>query len=935
MKEIIKINLLNYIVLIFFEAMFALISFDIYSKGEVLSILIYSLFVSFVMTILMTIWSEKVNRIFGYIIYFIFCFWFALETIFKAFLQTFFSLDCFKLSDQAMGFAGETIKVIVSNIHYLILFFLPFILLIIFRRKLDFDIKGNKKYLFGYIILIPLSFLSYRLYINSTKNSSDISLYDLYYNTNNIPLSIQKMGVLSSTGLDIYRNIFGFDDKVIEVNYEENDDNDELFVYDKNILDLNLDSDKLNKDIKKYIEDNPGTSKNKYSGMFENKNLIFVVAESYSEIGVDEERTPTLYKLTHNGFIFNNFYVPYYLSTIGGEFQSLTGLYPNYSTLTKWKSGENSFPYGLATTFKEKGYNTYAYHAHDGYFQNRYKYLKALGFDNFKACNMGLNINCNMWPESDIEMIKATTNDYINSDKPFMTYYMTVSGHLDYTKEGNSIVSKNWDLVKNLDYSDKAKSYLATQIELDRAMESLLKELENKGILEDTVIVLLADHYPYGLSLEEINELSSYKRDELFEINHNALIIYNSSMKNINITKVGMPIDVLPTIYNLFDIKYDSRLFAGSDLLSNSEGMVILDNLSWITDSGRYNSLNGKYNGDIDSDYISNINNNTKYINLSIDSFNSDVINYFLEYGKGYSYTDTINNKNGFIYATYSMFKNSENIINGIINNIPSNLSNIEKVRYLYIALGKILSADINTMDNKNEKISFSSVSIINNIWGSITSGKTTSACISKLLMYLCSRIGIKSELINSDINGNIGNKIYVDDSFLIVDLYNDLYNIQGGFSTKYFDKYNDNKDIDKKIFYIKNSYINEIIDKELRGLDYTKDNMLSDILEVLERSINISDVGVIELAKICKDIFDKYTPNYDIRINNLFLLDSDESKEHFIVISYDNSFYSYNYNKQCFIKMSYDVITKNIKDNKIGIYKGEDFYCKESRLVL
>lgn len=609
MKKIIKINLLNYIVLIFFEAMFALISFDIYSKSEVLSILIYSLFSSFIMTILMTVGSEKTNKIFSYIIYFVLCFWFALEAIFKSFLQTFFSLDCFKLSDQAMGFAGETIKVIVGNIHYLILFFLPFILLIIFRKKIDLNIKENKKYLYSYIILIPLSFLSYRLYINSTKDNKDISLYDLYYNTNNIPLSIQKMGVLSSTGLDIYRNIFGFDDKVIEVNYEEENNDEDLFVYEKNNLDLDLSSNKLNKDIKEYIDNNPGTSKNKYTGMFENKNLIFVVAESFSEIGIDKDRTPTLYKLTNNGFIFDNFYVPYYLSTIGGEFQSLTGLYPNYSTLTKWKSGKNSFPYGLATTFKEKGYNTYAYHAHDGYFQNRYKYLKALGFDNFKACNMELDINCNMWPESDIEMIKATTNDYINSDKPFMTYYMTVSGHLDYTKEGNSIVSKNWDLVKNLDYSDKAKSYLATQIELDRAMESLLKELENKGILEDTVIVLLADHYPYGLSLEEINELSSYKRDELFEINHNALIIYNSSMKNISITKVGMPIDVLPTIYNLFDIKYDSRLFAGSDLLSNNEGMVILDNLSWITDKGKYNSLNGKYSGDIDSDYINNINN--------------------------------------------------------------------------------------------------------------------------------------------------------------------------------------------------------------------------------------------------------------------------------------------------------------------------------------
>ena len=151
---------------------------------------------------------------------------------------------------------------------------------------------------------------------------------------------------------------------------------------------------------------------------------------------------------------------------------------------------------------------------------------------------MGLDINCDIWPESDIEMINTSINDYIDSDKPFMTYYMTVSGHLDYDKESNSIVSKNWDMVKDLDYSDKAKAYLATQIELDRAMESLIKKLDDKGILKDTVIVMLADHYPYGLDLDEINELSSYKRDELFEINHNSLVIYNSAMKNVNISRL-------------------------------------------------------------------------------------------------------------------------------------------------------------------------------------------------------------------------------------------------------------------------------------------------------------------------------------------------------------------------------------------------------------
>ncbi len=608
MKKIFKINLVNFIVIIFFEAVFALLSFDIYTKLEVFSILIYSLFSSFVLTFLMTIGSERINRIFAYIICFVFCFWFALETVFKSFFQAFFSLSCFKLSDQVVtGFAGETLKVIVSNIPYIVLLFIPFIIFIIFRKRIDFSIT-SRRHLFVYVILIGLSFCFYRLFIGSTRDSENISLYDLYYNIDNIPLSIQKMGVLSSTGIDLYRTVFGFDDKIIEVNYEENVDSDDLFVYEKNKLDLDLSDSNLNYEVKRYIESNLGTDKNKYTGLFENMNLIFVVAESFSEIAISEDMTPTLYKLTNNGFIFDNFYVPYYLSTIGGESQSLTGLYPNYNTLKIWRSGENEFPYGIAKVFKDKGYNTYAYHAHNGYFQDRYKYLKALGFDNFRACNMGLNINCDMWPESDIEMINASIDDYIDSDEPFLTYYMTVSGHLDYNRSDNSIVNKNWSLVKDLDYSDKAKSYLATQIELDRALELLIDKLEQHGKLSNTVIVLLADHYPYGLSLEEINELSSYKRDSVFEINHNSLIIYNSSMKNVNVDKVGMPIDVLPTVYNLFNIDYDSRLFAGNDLLSNTEGMVIIDNLSWITDRGRYNSLTNKYTGDMDMEYVNNIN---------------------------------------------------------------------------------------------------------------------------------------------------------------------------------------------------------------------------------------------------------------------------------------------------------------------------------------
>ena len=374
------------------------------------------------------------------------------------------------------------------------------------------------------------------------------------------------------------------------------------------MVSLQFQNVRLFKDIKEYIDNNPGTSKNKYTGIFKDKNLVFVVAESFSTIGVREDLTPTLYKLTNNGFVFNNYYVPYFLSTIGGEFQADTALYPSINSLSIWRSGNNSFPYGLGNSFNNINYNTYAYHNHSGYFQDRYKYLKAIGFNNFKACAMGLDINCDVWPESDIEMIEKTYTDYIDSDKPFMAYYMTVSGHMEYNFFGNYIASKNKLLVDNLNLSTSASAYLATQIELDRALELLINKLEEANKLDDTVIILTADHYPYALSLEEMNELSTFKRDNLFEINHNSLIIWNNKLNRVEIDKVGMSIDVLPTVYNLFGIEYDSRLFAGTDLLSNSDGLVILSNRSWITDKGKYNSITNEYIGIGDVDYVNNIN---------------------------------------------------------------------------------------------------------------------------------------------------------------------------------------------------------------------------------------------------------------------------------------------------------------------------------------
>ncbi|MBQ9853850.1 MAG: sulfatase-like hydrolase/transferase [Bacilli bacterium] len=596
--------------LLYLDLIFNLFTYDTYLRESVINIFLFDLVNSFIIFLVTNIFNKKISMIIGYIIYGFLWFWYSLFYIFYNVLDTPFSVALFRQADQTLKFGWNVVLSILQNFHIVVLFLIPLILLIIFRKKYS-SLIIKKKNLIVYLILfiVSISLFITNIFVQERDNGS---IYNLYFESNNVSLNIERLGVVNATYLDVYRFIFGFDEKIEEVTNIENESND-LFKYDYNVTDLKLPSgnSQINK-INNYVSKDTGTLKNKYTGMFKDMNLIYIVAESFSEIAVSKELTPTLYKLVHDGFDFTNFYTSNNLSTIGGEFQALTGLYADNQILSSWRGGKAYYPYGIGTVFKNLGYKVQGYHNNSAYYQDRNVYLKNLGISNFKGCYNGLEklINCNKWPQSDVEMINATYKDYINSDKPFMTYYMTVSGHFYYTKSANSMVAKNYKYVKDLDYSEEVKGYIATQIELDRALESLLDKLEEAGKLDNTVIVLLADHYPYNLSIKHINELSTYKRDTLIEANSNNLIIYNRKMKNVVVDKVAMSIDVLPTVLNLFGVEYDSRLIMGRDILSTTEGIAIFKNKSWVTNKGTYYASTSKFNAkeEVSDDYVDTIN---------------------------------------------------------------------------------------------------------------------------------------------------------------------------------------------------------------------------------------------------------------------------------------------------------------------------------------
>ncbi len=608
MRKNIKFFLFHFICLLWLEGLFEIINFDNYMRATVFSILLFIFPISLFITIATQIISKKVSSIIGMVVYGILGVWFSLELIFKKTFQVFFSVSLFGLADQAVAFGGETILAIIKNLPFVILFFIPLGLFILFRNRLISN-RITKKQLLASVVAFALSIMPYQIYTRLLDENS--VTYRLLNKINDNMQNIQNLGVLNAAWLDVSRTIVGFEEEIVAVVPPQEEDTDDIFEYDYNVLEIDFEKGS-NSVINNYMLQDTGTKKNRYTGIFEGKNIIYITAESFHASGVSEELTPTLYKLINTGFVFENFYVPNNLSTIGGEFQSITGLYADHSILSKWREGTNYFPMGLANMFKGEDYDVFAYHNNSYSFQDRDKYLKSQGFDKFFACYNGLEkkINCKTWPQSDVEMIDKTTSDYIDGSNPFLAYYMSVSGHFGYTRNDNYIAGKHWNLVKDLPYNEEIKGYIATQIELDRALELLINRLEENDILDDTVIVLQADHYPYGLGDENVEKLMGHSLDSV-ELHHTNLIIWNSKVKTQKIDKVCMNIDVLPTVYNLFGLDYDSRLFMGKDIFSSTEGLAILKDRSWVTSQGTYYASSNKFvpnNKDVNPNYVNNMN---------------------------------------------------------------------------------------------------------------------------------------------------------------------------------------------------------------------------------------------------------------------------------------------------------------------------------------
>ncbi len=564
-------------------------------------ILAFSLGFGFLFAFLTTVFPHRVNRVLSYVFSFLITLVYEIQLVYYSIFKGFAPISSVRLGGQAVtNFGGAALEGVNSVILLIFFLLLPFVLLIVISLLLKAKFNRLAKWYSAIPLGISTLIISLTMGIMVLFFSGTPSLYMLFTSPNTpTDVSVENFGLAATMAQEIRFIIFpdGAKESVEELSYAKYG---EKYQVDPSLDFVSLYEKAQDDDIRNLtaaLSNMPVTEKNKYTGIFEGYNLISICAEAFSPEFIDPELTPTLYSMVNGGFVFENFYASFPNTTTDGEYAFCMGLWPDTSRgkieSSFGLSATNYLPYCYGNVFRSGGAIAKAYHNYTAEFYHRNHTHKNMGYD-FLAGNSGLDIEMT-WPSSDHEMMVKSVDDYIDSGERFTAYYMTFSGHYQYTDE-NAMSVKNRDAVKDLDYSDTVKAYIACNLELEYAMTYLLDRLDAAGIADKTLIVLTTDHYPYGLTTEEYAELSGREINDVFDKQKNSFICYVHGMEPVRVSEYCSTVDILPTVLNLLGYTYDSRLLAGRDVLSeNVEHVAVLSDGSFIGDGFSYDASKASF----------------------------------------------------------------------------------------------------------------------------------------------------------------------------------------------------------------------------------------------------------------------------------------------------------------------------------------------------
>lgn len=560
--------------------------------GRFFYILGFSAAIAALLSAVTSLLSRRINANVTTVIVCFFCVLYLSQMVYYYIFGGMYSLSMIALGGNAItNFWKEMFATIREHLPMLLLSFVPIPALILLRKFAGqlFEQNRNSSRLWMLVILVALHLV---MLLALRLGGTGFYTAHSYYHGNDATTeqTTENFGLLTTFRLE-FQHMFQENDRTGYLTADE-DNQPQNTRYGYNVLDIDFDAlsakteDERIKEINSYCASLTGSQKNEYTGMLEDYNLIVLCAESFSTAAIDKDLTPTLWKLSHEGIVFNNYYNTFPNTTTDGEYTLMQGLYPDKTrgkTASSFYASRDSYlPMCLGNIFHEqKNVISYGYHNNTGEYYGRQESHPNMGYQ-MKFAGSGMSFTTG-WPSSDLEMMEQSIPDYIHR-RQFNAYYMTFSGHYKYDLN-NPMAIRNWDAVKDLEgYTQTEKCYLACNLELEKAMAYLMDQLEQAGVADRTAIVLAGDHFPYGLTVQEYSHIIGHDVD-YFEQYKDTLIFWVGGLEQpIYVDEYCCNVDVLPTILNLWGFDYDSRLLAGTDVFSGGTHIAILADQSFLTD---------------------------------------------------------------------------------------------------------------------------------------------------------------------------------------------------------------------------------------------------------------------------------------------------------------------------------------------------------------
>ena len=363
---------------------------------------------------------------------------------------------------------------------------------------------------------------------------------------------------------------------------------------------FSMSDEEMTQEIEKYAKKHPYEHEdNEYTGIFKDKNVIYVLMESVDNFLVTKDTMPTLTKLSEEGLNFTNRYAP----TFGGgrtfntEFAMLTGLYQPLKGSAAFNYALNDFENTFPKMFIEKGYTSQSIHYNGRDMYNRGNIHEAIGFELY---NGGLNQKYNIGFEYDSNLV--TYDDVYNvirakdKNKKFANFIITMTGHAIYDKSSymcEHLIEKFPKSVVKGDYETSCVN--AKMMETDEFIRILMERLEEDDLLKDTVLVLATDHEIYNYTrVEDAKRQTDYNL-----ITKVPFIIWSEDIEHKNVDTLMDSADILPTVANMFDLDYNPVFSMGTDVFSkNHDDYIFFSDYSWYDGDIYYKGNASKYDED-------------------------------------------------------------------------------------------------------------------------------------------------------------------------------------------------------------------------------------------------------------------------------------------------------------------------------------------------